>query len=661
DSILSIQIVARARQAGLTLTSRDVYRHQTVAALARRADEAGSRRPATASAPAEATGTAPLTPIQHWLFESAGGRAGHFAQTLSVELRAGVDATALEDALNDVIAHHDALRSRFLTGDAGVRWLIDGPAARCRLAHHTGPDTDTPHLGPHDLRHGPLLRAVLHDRGPGRPRVLHLAAHHLVVDGVSWHLLLEDLDRAYRARRAGRDGAAALPPKSSPLRQWAERLAAHAAAGGFDDEEAYWARATEDARAALPSDRTGANTYASQRSVTVRLGPEDTGELLRTLPETYRTRANDVLLAALGRVLCGWTGHERVLVDVEGHGREELFADVDTSRTVGWFTTRHPVALAVPSGADWDAVLKQVKEQLRAVPRHGLGHGLLTLPGRDAAPLPATAAQISFNYLGRFGPSRDTGDPGTAEGLYGGPFRPLELDADPSAARPHALEVVGRLDDDGLEFTWFYSDALHRRETVEDLAGRFADALAGLARHAARPGAAGRTPSDFPLARLDQAHVDRVAGGDPAGLEDVHPLTPTQAGMLFHRLAQDDRGVYFQQLTFVLDGVPDPAALADAWQRVTDRTPVLRARVVWQDVPEPLLVVRRRAAVPVEHLDWRGLSEAERDERLRTLLEDDRARGIDLARAPLQRLVLVRLSDREVRVVWSFDHLILDG
>ncbi|HET9380237.1 MAG TPA: non-ribosomal peptide synthase/polyketide synthase [Streptomyces sp.] len=655
DSILSIQVVAQARQAGLTITSRDFYRHQTVAALARCADEADSRRPAAAPAAVEATGTAPLTPIQHWLFDSAAERAGHFAQTLSVELHADVDTAALEAALDDVVHHHDALRSRFTDGPAGVRWLIDGPGTPCRLTRHTGPDTDTPHLGPHDLRDGPLLRAVLHDRGPGRPHVLHLSVHHLVVDGVSWRLLLEDLDLAYRARRAGRDARAALPAKSSPLRQWADRLAAHAAAGGFDDERAYWAGATDGASAALPSDRSGTNTYASQRSVTVRLGPRDTEALLRTLPETYRTRANDALLAALGRVLCDWTGHERVLVDVEGHGREELFADIDTSRTVGWFTTRHPVALAVPAGAHWDAVLKQVKEHLRAVPRHGLGHGLLTLPGCDGTPLPAVTAQISFNYLGRFGLSESSG------GLYGGPFRPLELDADPSAPRPHALEVVGRLDGDSLEFTWFYSEEVHRRDTVTGLAGRYADALAALARYAARPGTAGRTPSDFPLARLDQAHVDRLVGDDPAGTEDVHPLTPTQAGMLFHRLSQDDRGVYFQQLTFVLDGVPDPAVLADAWQRVTDRTPVLRARVAWQDVPEPLLVVQRRAAVPVETLDWRGLTDAGRDERLRELLDRDRARGVDLTRAPLQRLVLARTAERSVRIVWSFDHLILDG
>ncbi|MDG9701520.1 non-ribosomal peptide synthetase [Streptomyces sp. DH37] len=660
DSILSIQVVAQARQAGLAVTSRDVYRHQTVAALARCADAARGGRPAS-PALVPATGPAPLTPIQHWLFDSAAERAGRYAQTLSVELTDAVDAAALEDALNDVAAHHDALRSRFTVGDAGgtgaagVRWHIDDRAPRLGLARHTGPDTDAPHLGPFDLDRGPLLRAVLHDRGDGRPRVLHLSVHHLVVDGVSWRVLLEDLDRAYRARRDGRDGAAALPPKSSPLRHWARRLAAHAAEGGFEDEAAYWSRATAGAGTALPTDLAGANTYASARSVTARLTPEDTSALLRTLPDTYRTRANDALLSALGRVLCEWTGHGRVVVDVEGHGREELFADVDTSRTVGWFTTRHPVALAVPPGADWDTALKEVKEQLRAVPRNGLGHEALRYLGRDGAAPRTPAAQISFNYLGRFAL------PDGPDGLYRGPFRPLELDADPEALRPHALEVVGRLDGDALEFTWFYSDRLHREATVAELAGRFTDALAGIARHAARPGAAGRTPSDFPLARLDQAAVDRLMGDDPGAVEDVHPLTPTQAGMLFHGLAQDDRGVYFQQLTFLLDGVPDPAVLAAAWQRVSDRTPVLRGSVVWQDVAEPLLVVRRHAPVPVTHLDWRGLSEDERDSRLRELLDRDRERGVDLTRAPLQRLVLARVSDGGVRVVWSFHHLVLDG
>ncbi|MCS0604345.1 non-ribosomal peptide synthase/polyketide synthase [Streptomyces sp. LP11] len=655
DSILSIQVVARARQEGLTVTSRDVYRHQTVAALARCADAAaGPREPG--QTPVEPTGPAPLTPIQHWLFETDAERAGHFAQALSVLLPDDLDPAALEHALNDLVAHHDALRSRFDTG-AGTppAWHIADAGDRITLARHTGPDTDTPHFGPFDLARGPLLRAVLHDRGTGRAPVLHLAVHHLVVDGVSWRVLLEDLDRAYRARRDNADGAAALPAKSSPVRQWARRLAAYTADGGFDDERAYWVQAAAPDGTALPVDLPGPDTYASARAVTVRLSAEDTTVLLRTLPDTYRTRANDVLLGALGRALCAWSGQERVVVDVEGHGREELFADLDVSRTVGWFTTRHPVALAVPGQAPWDTVLKQVKEQLRAVPRHGIGHDALRhlAPG-DAEPA-APAARISFNYLGRM----SLEDGGT--GLYRGTFRPLELDADPAAGRPHALEVVGRLDGDALEFTWFYSDQVHHEATVGALAHGYADALADLARYAARPDAAGRTPSDFPLAPLDQTAVDRVVGDAPGTVEDILPLTPTQAGMLFHGLSQDDRGVYFQQLTFVLDGVDRPDLLAAAWQQVTEATAVLRGRVVWQDVPEPLLVVGHATAVPVTVLDWRDASADQTRAWLDDLLREDRAAGIDLAGGPLQRLLLARVSGTAVRVVWSFHHLLLDG
>nr|WP_268982560.1 non-ribosomal peptide synthase/polyketide synthase [Streptomyces sp. HF10] len=658
DSILSIQVVARARQDGLPLTSRDIYQHQTVAALARCADAAG-RLGEAAPAPEEATGTAPLTPIQHWLFGSAVRDAGHFSQALSLQMPDDLDAAALEDALNDLAGHHDALRSRFAdTGGQGREavWFIDERTPRIRLARHTGPDTDTPHFGPFDLARGPLLRAVLHDSGSGRPAVLHLAVHHLVVDGVSWRVLLEDLDRAYRARRTGADGAAALPAKSSPLRQWARRLAAHAADGGFEEEREYWTRAVPDTEPLVPAGpEQGANTYAAQRAFTVRLAPEDTSVLLHTLPDTYRTQVNDVLLSALGRALCGWSGRDRVVVDVEGHGREELFPELDISRTVGWFTTRYPVALTVAGADGWDAVLKRVKEQLRAIPRHGLGHDALRHlagPGGDPGTPPA---QISFNYLGRMGAAA------APDGLYRGTVRPLELDADPAAERPHALEVVGQLVDDQLEFTWFYSDRVHAEDTIGELAAGFSDALADLARFAAGAGAAGRTPSDFPLARLDQAAVDRLTGTDPAAVADILPLTPTQAGMLFHGLSQDDRGVYFQQLTFVLDGVPDPAALAAAWQEVTDRAEVLRGGVVWQDVPEPLLVVRRHAPVPVTHLDWRDLTEQERRTRLDDVLDRDRAEGIDLGRAPLQRLLLARVSDTAVRVVWSFHHLLLDG
>ncbi|HMC03847.1 MAG TPA: condensation domain-containing protein, partial [Actinomycetota bacterium] len=186
------------------------------------------------------------------------------------------------------------------------------------------------------------------------------------------------------------------------------------------------------------------------------------------------------------------------------------------------------------------------------------------------------------------------------------------------------------------------------------------EALREIVEHCSEPGAGGRTPSDFPLARLDQGSVDRLVG-DGRAVEDIYPLTPMQAGMVFHSLSQAEQGVYFEQESFVVEGVRDPHLLGRAFQQVVDRTPVLRTRVVWEGVAEPLQVVEREASLPVRHLDWSELSEAERHQELGALLERDRAEGLDLAMAPLARLVLARLSDSEVQVVWSFHHVLLDG
>jgi amino acid adenylation domain-containing protein len=348
DSILSMQVVSRARAAGMAVSTRDVFRHQTVAELAL---GIGARR---ASEPADdeaVPGPAPLTPIQEWFFATERAAPHRFTMSMLVELPADVEEAALRAALDAVVAHHEALRLRFVPD--GGRWHQDvaaaEPAELLRRHDLTGLDGDardrartdaaaTIRAGL-DITGGPLLEAALFV-ADGAPPQLLLVVHHLVMDGVSWRILFEDLEDAYHRLLAGRP--AALPAATTPYRTWARRLAEHVRAGGFDADIPYWAAAAAEGAPALPVDRVGENTAGSARTVTVRLGRDHTDALLHRVPARYRTRVDDVLLSALGRVLARWTGAERVLVGLEGHGREEVLDRVDLSRTVGWFTAEFP-------------------------------------------------------------------------------------------------------------------------------------------------------------------------------------------------------------------------------------------------------------------------------------------------------------------------------
>ncbi|MCA1677067.1 MAG: condensation domain-containing protein, partial [Actinobacteria bacterium] len=371
------------------------------------------------------------------------------------------------------------------------------------------------------------------------------------------------------------------------------------------------------------------------------LGRDDTDALLHQVPGVYRTQVNDVLLSALGRVLGRWTGRDSVLVALEGHGREEILDRVDLSRTVGWFTTMFPVALEVPRTSGWGEILKSVKEQLRAVPHRGLSYGALrylSAPDSPAAALQDDPApQISFNYHGQWDVAA-----GDSEGFYRARCDDIGHNFAVESTRAYLLDVIGVVQDGELELSWVYSSEVHDQTTVQRVAQDVVAALRDIVRHCAAPDAGGRTPSDFPLARLDQATVDRLVG-DGHAVEDVYPLTPLQAGMVFHSLVDTSSGAYFPQVCLWLAGVSDPQALGTAWQRVVDRAPILRSCVVWEGVDEPLQLVHRHVTVPIAHYDWRELSDEDREQQRQQLLAADRAAGMDLTAVPLLRVAIARV------------------
>ncbi|WP_052868033.1 non-ribosomal peptide synthetase [Streptomyces niger] len=662
DSILSIQVVSRARQAGLRLTSRLLFLHQSIAALA---GAVGTTEEASAE-PSEVAGEVLLTPIQDWFFTEHTVNPDHYGMSAQVELAPDTDTALLGRALGAVVTHHDALRMRYTRKDG--RWVQeygDAPVPPLTVQDLSALADDERDAALHeaalaaqrslDLASGALVKGVFFRLGPSRPPRLFLAVHHLVMDGVSWRIVLEDLATAYSRLAEGLP--ADLGARTSSYQQWAQRLTDHVRSGAFDREIAHW-QETSAAVRPLPRDgRPGpdAGTFGETATASVRLGRAETEALLQRVPAAYRTQINDVLLTALGRVLHDWAGAP-VTVALEGHGREELFDDIDLSRTVGWFTTIHPVTLDAPGG-DWGQALKSVKERLRAVPGRGIGHGALrhlSEPGSAAHTALATAPhpEISFNYLGQWDGTADDG------GLVRARLAALGADQAPEQPRPHLIDIVAAVGDGELRIDWIHSPAAHRTETVQRLADAFRAALCEVVEHCLQPGNGGATPSDFPLAGLDQAAVDRIAGNG-RDIEDIHPLTPMQSGMLFHTLS--DPAAYAEQMTFELDGVTDPALLARAWQQVADRVGVLRSSLEWQDVERPLMVVRRQVTMPVTHLDLRALSAGERDEAVRRFVAEDRARPVDLTSAPLMRLTVIRLTDTTVRLVCAFHHILLDG
>jgi amino acid adenylation domain-containing protein/non-ribosomal peptide synthase protein (TIGR01720 family) len=517
DSILIIQIVSRAREEGLKLTPNQLFDHQTVAALS---EVAEAVQPVAQAEQGMIEGAAPLAPMQAWFFEQRFADAHQFNQSVCLEVPpGGIDRTAAADATMALLAHHDALRLRFHERD-GRRTADFGPlpdAPPFRVVDLGGTPAAEADDGLHhaimaaqssfDLATGPLMAVTLFLRGDQPARLLFVA-HHLVVDGVSWRILLGDFSTAYAQRLRG--DAVALPSKTLSFRAWTTALEDLADGAARSAEAQYWLM-ERAAVAPLPVDRprqTGANIVASAREVTRTLDADTTTALLQDVPRAYTTEINDVLLAGLALTLQAWTGHDDVLIDLEAHGREELVDGADTSRTVGWFTAQFPVHLRIGAGDTPGDTIKSVKEQLRAVPRRGAGFGVLRYLSRDGEIVGRLKAQpapeILFNYFGQAGRVLA---PELSWALLPGP---TGGDISPRAVRPHLLEINGMITDGRLAITWTFSEALHDRQTIEDLASRYDSALRLLVDHCRSTTTRQYTPSDFPAAGLDQKSLDAL-------------------------------------------------------------------------------------------------------------------------------------------------------
>jgi non-ribosomal peptide synthase protein (TIGR01720 family) len=521
DSVLGLQIVARLSRAGFKITPAQIFEHPTIAALA----AVAVSKIGPGAEQGLITGSAPLLPVQHWFFEAGVPQQGFFNLPMLFELPGGsapdVLAPQLAAAVGDVVRWHDALRLRFTAVDGQVvqSHSAEGAAPELTvvdLSDVAANDVDAVmteranalHQG-FDLAAGPLMSAALFHFAGDRPPELLWIVHHLIVDVVSWRVIVEDLQTALEARAKG--VAPQLPPKTTPYKRWGEALAKHASGRSTEGELKHWKALGQVGASSLGVDSTdGENHYASTGTVSIELEAGLTKSLLKDVSSAYDTRIDEVLLAALALGVRKARSVDTFLLDLEGHGREDIIEGVDLSRTVGWFTTIYPASLSVAGTRGPGPALMAIKEQLRGIPRHGIGHGMLRWMHGDSTVRDALSAlpkpELSFLYLGQFDAQASGGSAPKMRLLADVSGKPCG----PETQRGHLLEVVSFVSGGRLHLELAYSAARHTKASAEALLYGMRDELTLLIEHCLDPNAGARTPSDFPGAKVSQESLNKL-------------------------------------------------------------------------------------------------------------------------------------------------------
>ncbi|MEV4124030.1 amino acid adenylation domain-containing protein [Nocardia sp. NPDC049707] len=688
DSILSIQLVSRARAAGIVFTPQDVFEQRTVAGLARVAVVDAEPVPRLAELPGGGVGEIPLTPVL--AAHLVGGRSfGRFTQQMVLALPEHIDRAGLVATLTAVLDHHDMLRARVWAADG--RWqletlapgAVNADALLTRIDVPAGLDIDELRgtasaamdsaLDTLDPAAARMIACTWLSR-PDGPDALIIAANHYVIDGVSWRILISDLVTAWAQRDAGH--RIALPGVGTSFRRWAHGLAEAATTADHASELPYWRQVLTVADPLLGARALDpvVDTTATVRHFTVAVPAEVTHAVLTELPTLYRSGVNDGLLAALALAVRSWRAKRGVdvaatRIRLEGHGREEnTVAGADLNRTVGWFTSMYPVVLDL-SGIDVDAVwhkadatasmLKTVKEQLLAVPDKGIGFGILRYLDTDSAgELGGALGQIGFNYLGRV----SAGD--VPEGLTDRSWLPTTDWGAPQADQDRAMPAAAVVDinaivtdtDAGaqLNASFAYASEILDDACVRELAEYWVAALTMLAGHVHDPAAGGLTPADVPLVRITQGELDIWQREHP-GLVDVLPLAPLQLGLLFlAQLSDDSADPYLLQSAVELSGAIDLDRLRRAAQAVLGRHMILRAAFRTSAEGTPVQIIAEGLAVP-----WRIVDTSDNDPA--SLLAAEARLGFDPTVAPLLRFTVYRTDSGRVHLVLTAHHILLDG
>ncbi|MFA0960201.1 amino acid adenylation domain-containing protein [Roseivirga sp. BDSF3-8] len=660
DSIKSIQIVTKLRESGFTLKVGDILSNPDLSKMALL-----MKKVSRTIDQAEVEGNVPLTPIQHYFFHNEGIKnKKHYNQSVLLKSSGKLDTEMLDECMAKLVQHHDALRMRYRQdADGWEQYNEKFLENSYRIDFHDM--TEETHglkkmsemagalQQGFDLENGPLMVAG-HFRLKDGDR-LALICHHLVTDGVSWRILLEDLSTLFSQKL--NNEPLALPLKTDSFKKWSEGLSRYAQTEASSRERHYWTTLLAKKVPPFPTDNMvegGSLKHDKQSSFVL---DKTLTKLMQTKTyEVYHTEINDLLLTGLGLAIKEVFGITRCVLEMEGHGREDILNNMDISRTVGWFTSLYPVVLEVSENEDIAPSLVAVKDNLRKIPNKGIGYGITKYLSDDFTSDLKPA--IQFNYLGDIGgESQNSGD--GHEALFKLSSEYIGSATSEDISRKTPLSISGMLVGGELKMTLDYSSALFSDVTIEKLNEAYKEKLSAVICELAREEGSFKTPSDLTFKELTFEEVQKLdADGN---LSDVYELSPTQQGMYFHWLSSNE--AYFEQIAYRIKGEGiNIASFQKAYGKLLDRYGILRTYFTDEYSNRILQVIEKSVEPKFEHkLLPAGSTEQELEAWVAEQKRQDVSAGFNLSDPSQMRLTILELGDQRYEFIWSHHHILMDG
>jgi amino acid adenylation domain-containing protein/non-ribosomal peptide synthase protein (TIGR01720 family) len=669
DSIKAIQIASRLSVHGYRLDISVLFKNPTIKQLWKHAHKISAEIDQN-----PVPGNIAPTPIQQWFMQWDFIDKHHWNMAVMVLREERFAPDILRQVFKRILEHHDLLRAVLSPdGRSLINKGIDDIEVPLEVTHLEAIEKDCQELEARirgqanriqasiDIHRGPLIKIGLF-KAPHGDHLL-IVIHHLVVDGISWRILLEDISIGYRQAKAGED--IRFPAKTHSFKRWAEEINAYSRSGKLLREYDYWKEVcTSGIMELSPADKGETGKLKDYYRYSTELSEEESHLLLNDVHRAYNTEINDILLSALGLAIMDSFAIKKVRIKLEGHGRENICPHIDISRTVGWFTSQFPVLLEVHESenqsTDEDSSLashiQHTKESLRNIPNKGIGYGILRcisgLPEPDREIL-KIEPEIGFNYLGQFD-----------EDLTGAGFKKSPYSTgnsrSPESQPPHKININGMVVNRKLIFTFSSDSNTFTREQGEAFANCFKHNLQKIITHCLKIKEPCYTPGDFDAKGLDFAElavIFRRFGKN--NISKIYNLSPMQEGMLFHYLLDPRQQAYLVQLVFLLEGEMDAALCKKSYQQLVDQYDVFRTALVYKDIKQPRQVVLEQRETVFNYHDITNAADISKS--LENIKSKDHQRGFHLSDDPLIRFNLIKTHQDKYTLIITFHHIIMDG